>query len=107
MTIIRAGSLADGQFDGADYGPASISIILSEAGPGEGPRLHRHTYDETWVIEEGTLLFRAGESQGEVRPGDIVIVPPHVPHKFTNQGPGRARLICIHASPRIVGEFLE
>ena len=33
--------------------------------------------------------------------------PPGVPHRFTNQGPGNARLICIHASPTIATEFME
>jgi mannose-6-phosphate isomerase-like protein (cupin superfamily) len=35
------------------------------------------------------------------------MIPPGVPHKFTNDGPGRSRIVCIHASPRIVGEWLE
>lgn len=107
MKIIRAGSLAHGRFEGASDGPASISMILDESGPGDGPRLHRHPYDETWVIEKGNLLFQVGDELGEAGPGDIVLAPPRVAHKFTNQGPGRARLICIHARPTIIGEFLE
>jgi mannose-6-phosphate isomerase-like protein (cupin superfamily) len=39
--------------------------------------------------------------------GDIVVVPPGVPHKFTNSGPGPSELICIHASPTFIGEWLE
>jgi hypothetical protein len=26
--------------------------------PAPGPRLHRHAYDETWVIQEGSINFR-------------------------------------------------
>ena len=107
MKIISAGSLARGRFEGATDGPASISMILDESKPGGGPRLHRHPYDETWVIQQGELRFQVGEKLGQAGPGDIVLAPPHVPHKFTNQGPGPARVICIHASPTIVGEFLE
>jgi mannose-6-phosphate isomerase-like protein (cupin superfamily) len=107
MKVISAGSLANGRFEGATDGPASISMILTEADPGDGPRLHRHPYDETWVIEEGNVLFQVGEALAEARQGDIVVAAPRVPHKFTNQGPGRARLICIHSSPTIIGEFLE
>jgi mannose-6-phosphate isomerase-like protein (cupin superfamily) len=59
------------------------------------------------VIEAGNLLFQVGGRLGHAGPGDVVLAPPHVPHKFTNQGPGRARVICIHASPTIVGEFLD
>jgi mannose-6-phosphate isomerase-like protein (cupin superfamily) len=39
--------------------------------------------------------------------GDIVLSPPDVPQRFTNRGPGRSRMICIHASPAIVTEFLK
>ncbi len=39
--------------------------------------------------------------------GDIVIGPPDVPHGFTNLGPGRARLVCVHAAPAIRTEFEE
>jgi hypothetical protein len=45
MPIIRAGSLGTGNLKGADHG-ATISLILDHSQPGEGPRLHRHPYDE-------------------------------------------------------------
>ncbi len=32
---------------------------------------------------------------------------PHVPHGFTNLGPGQARLVCIHAAPAMQTEFLD
>ena len=91
---------------GEDHG-ASISLILDESEPGTGPRLHRHDYDETWVIQEGNITFQVGETQLTAGAGDVAIIPPGVPHKFTNDGPGRSRIVCIHASPRIVGEWLE
>ena len=105
--VISSDTLADGRFEGAAYGPTTISMILDESRPGTGPRLHRHPYDETWVVLEGDLVFEVGDRQGRARAGDIVLAPPDVPHKFTNQGAQRARLICIHANPTIVGEFLE
>ncbi len=42
-----------------------------------------------------------------VAAGDIVIIPAEVAHKFTNDGPGRSKLVCIHASPTFIGEWLE
>ena len=91
---------------GADHG-ASISLILDESEPGQGPRLHRHPYDETWVVQEGNLTFQYGDERLALGAGDIVIVPPGVPHKFTNDGPDRSKLVCIHASPTFIGEWLE
>jgi quercetin dioxygenase-like cupin family protein len=60
MPVIRTGTLSDGNLKGADYG-ASISLILDESEAGQGPRLHRHPYDETWVVLDGHLTFQSGE----------------------------------------------
>jgi mannose-6-phosphate isomerase-like protein (cupin superfamily) len=106
MTVIKAATLPSGNLKGEDHG-ATISLILDESEPGHGPRLHRHPYDETWVVIEGTLTFQSGEERLSAGPGDIVIVPPSVPHKFTNDGPGRSKLVCIHANPTFVTEWLE
>jgi mannose-6-phosphate isomerase-like protein (cupin superfamily) len=105
--IVSYDSLTAGRFEGASDGPASVSIIVSDVGPGEGPRLHAHPYDETWVIERGRVLFRVGNTEAQAAAGDIVVAPPGTAHKFTNQGPGRARLICVHASPTMQTEFFE
>jgi mannose-6-phosphate isomerase-like protein (cupin superfamily) len=106
MPVINASTLPTGNLIGADHG-ATISLILDNSEPGHGPKLHKHTYDETWVVNEGNLLFQAGDEQLEAGPGDIVIVPAETPHKFTNRGPGRANLVCIHANPTFETDWLE
>ncbi|HEY3765322.1 MAG TPA: cupin domain-containing protein [Gaiellales bacterium] len=106
MPRIPAGTLPDGNLVGADHG-ATVCIILDESEPGGGPRLHRHPYDETWVVLAGTLTFTAGDEELKASEGDIVVVPPGVPHKFRNEGPGRCKLVCIHASPTFTTEWLE
>ncbi len=95
MPVIRAGTLSGGTLKGTDHG-ASISLILDESEPGQGPRLHRHPYDETWVVQEGHLTFQCGEELLIVRAGDIVIVPPGVAHKFTNDGWPRSLQAGVH-----------
>ena len=106
MPIIPVETLKGSTLRGEEHG-ATISLILDESEPGHGPRLHRHPYDETWVVEEGNLTFQLGDERHQVGPGHLVIVPPTVPHKFTNDGPGRSKLVCIHASPALVTEWLE
>ncbi len=106
MPVIPAASLPTGNLEGEEHG-ATVSLILDESDPGHGPRLHRHPYDETWVVVEGCLTFQSGAERLAAGPGDIVIVPPGTPHKFTNDGPGRSRLVCIHANPTFVTEWLE
>ncbi len=106
MPLIRLGDREGPTIRGDEHG-ASVSLIIDESEPGQGPRLHRHAYDETWVIQEGNITFQVGDSRLQAGPGDVAIIPPGVPHKFTNDGPGRSKIICIHASPTIVGEWLE
>ncbi len=106
MPLIRPHERTRSSIRGEDHG-GSISLILDESEPGEGPRLHRHAYDETWVIQEGNITFQVGEDRLQAGPGDVAIIPPGAPHKFTNDGPGRSKIVCIHASPTIVGEWLE
>ena len=106
MPVIKAGTLPTGNLRGKEHG-ASVSLILDESEPGGGPRLHRHPYDETWVVVEGNLTFQSGDERLPAGPGDIVIVPPGTAHKFSNDGPGRSRLVCIHANPTFVTEWLE
>ncbi len=106
MPLIKSDALHNGNLEGRAYG-AKVSVIVDESDVGEGPGLHRHPYDETWVVVEGEVTFRAGEESFTALPGDIVVVPPGVPHAFTNTGRLRAKLVCIHASPSFVTEWLE
>ncbi len=106
MPIINARTLEGNTLYGGDHG-ASISLILDNSEPGQGPKLHKHPYDETWVVERGQLTFQLADELLDIGPGDIVIAPPDVPHKFTNQGPDRSRMVCIHAAPRMQTEWLE
>jgi mannose-6-phosphate isomerase-like protein (cupin superfamily) len=106
MPLIKDGTLKDGHLEGQNHG-ITVSLILDESEPGVGPRLHRHPYDETWVVIEGNVTFQAGDDSLDAASGDIVIVPPDMPHRFTNAGPGPSRMVCIHANPRFETEWLE
>jgi quercetin dioxygenase-like cupin family protein len=86
-------------FLGGEHGSASVSFFLINNHPGQGPKLHHHPYDETFIILAGRVLVQVGDETIEGGPGDIVVGPPGVPHGFTNLGPGQARMVCIHAAP--------
>jgi mannose-6-phosphate isomerase-like protein (cupin superfamily) len=86
---------------------AAVSIIVVDAPPGSGPRLHSHPYEEVFVIQEGTVTFTAGDETIEANGGQVVVVPGGVPHKFVNTGEGRLRQVDIHASDRFITEWLE
>lgn len=106
MAVIRTNPQVTQTIEGVEHG-ATISLILDRSNPGQGPRLHRHPYDETWLVIDGTVIFQAGNETRTAGPGDVVIVPANTSHRFTNEGPGRSRLVCIHANPTVIGEWLE
>jgi mannose-6-phosphate isomerase-like protein (cupin superfamily) len=86
---------------------ASVSFIVVDAPSGGGPRLHRHPYEEVFVVHEGSATFTAGEETIEVSGGQVVVVPAGMAHKFVNSGEERLRQVDIHASDRFVTEWLE
>jgi mannose-6-phosphate isomerase-like protein (cupin superfamily) len=95
------------EFQGYHYGDTNVSFIVVDAPPGSGPKLHRHPYEEVFVVQEGCATFTAGDEVIEASAGQVVVVPASVPHKFVNSGSGRLRQVDIHASERFVTEWLE
>ena len=105
--VIERGGLCDAELQGREYGGVNVSLIFVDAGPGEGPRLHRHAYEEIFIILEGRSRFTVGAQAVEARAGQIIIVRPGVAHKFVNAGEDRLRQIDIHSSGTFVTEWLE
>jgi mannose-6-phosphate isomerase-like protein (cupin superfamily) len=95
-----------GEFQGRLFG-ASVSVIVVDAPPGGGPRLHRHPYEEVFVVQEGSATFTAGDDIIEATGGQVVVVPAGVAHKFVNSGTTLLRQVDINASDHFVTEGLE
>jgi mannose-6-phosphate isomerase-like protein (cupin superfamily) len=75
--------------------------------PGDGVRLHKHSYKEIFVIQEGSATYTLGLTTIEAKAGQVVIVPAGMPHKFINTGEKALRQIDIHLSKQIITEWLE
>src|SRR5579864_2777963 len=84
------------EFEGYLHGDAEVSFILVDMQPGEGVRLHKHPYQEIFIIQEGTATFTVGTATLEALAGQVVIGPANTPHKFVNSGEGRLRQMDIH-----------
>ncbi len=82
-----------------------MSFFLSHNRPGTGPKLHRHPYEETFIVEEGDVLFTVGDRTIEAGAGDIV-VPAGTPHRFVSRGVTH-RQVSIHPAARMETEWLE
>jgi mannose-6-phosphate isomerase-like protein (cupin superfamily) len=94
------------RFEGKDY-DAKVSFFISNHAPGEGPRLHRHPYEETFILLAGEATFTAADETLTPAPGHVLIVPPGTPHKFVNSGDTRLQQVSIHSAPEMVQEDLE
>ena len=94
-------------FEGYQYAGVDVSFLLSETAHGKGSDLHKHLYDEVFVVQEGELTLTVGEDTIKATGGRIVIVPAGAPHKFVNSGTRRARHIDIHTSRRMITDLLE
>jgi mannose-6-phosphate isomerase-like protein (cupin superfamily) len=105
--VIERDQLPDSELEGYNFGGANVCIIFVDFEPGGGPRLHRHPYEEIFIVLEGQPVFTVGSDTVPARAGQVVIVRPRVPHKFVNSGSGRLRQIDIHASDTFVTEWLE
>jgi quercetin dioxygenase-like cupin family protein len=107
--VIKVDELPRGEnssiFHGHEHG-ADVSFFLSHNRPGTGPKLHRHPYDETFVVQEGAVLFTVGESTIEANAGDIVVAPAGAPHKFVSRA-ATHRQISIHPVAHMETEWLE
>jgi mannose-6-phosphate isomerase-like protein (cupin superfamily) len=110
-TIVQRDELARSgdtyELEGYLHGNANVSVILVDVAPGEGPKLHKHPYEEVFIIQEGTATYTIGSTTLEAQAGQIAIVPAGVPHKFVNSGSGRLKQVDIHCSPRFITHWLE
>lgn len=111
VTLLRAADRAPGpsrtiRFEGSAHG-TDISFFAVDNEPGQGPGLHIHPYPETWIVHAGHARIVAGDETFDVGPGDIAVVPGGVAHKFTNLGPDRLVIFCVHQAGTMVQEDLE
>jgi len=95
------------EFVGMDHGGVGISFFVVIGKRGQGPRLHRHDYDEIVYVIEGRSKWTVGDQEREASAGDILIVRAREPHKFINSGDGPLRQLDIHLNPTFETVWLE
>lgn len=95
------------RFNGKADGDTNASFIYVDIEPGVKVQLHRHLYDEIFVILDGEATFQAGGEVIRVEAGDVVISPAGEAHGFENTGNVRLRQLDIHVTDRIEQENLE
>ena len=95
------------EFQGIAHQDTNVSFIWVDMRPGGTIRLHKHPYEEIFIIQEGVATFTVDSVTLEARAGQVIIVPADVPHKFMNLSDAQLKQIDIHVSKQFVTYWLE
>ncbi|WP_406054339.1 cupin domain-containing protein [Kribbella sp. NBC_00889] len=79
-------------------GEQTLANFVSYEPHTEAP-LHAHVEEQVVVILEGELEFHIGDEVRIMRPGDVAVIPPWVPHSARTHA-GTCRQIDFFTPPR-------
>jgi quercetin dioxygenase-like cupin family protein len=91
-------------------GVLPIFTGVQTCAPGYRTAKHWHPYVEYLFVLEGVLEAWVEGQDGEparLNVGDMIALPAHTPHVFSNPGPNTLRLLGIHHSPERVVNRVE
>jgi quercetin dioxygenase-like cupin family protein len=94
------------RFEGADHG-STVSFFVTDHPPEASVPLHRHPYEETFIVREGRAAFSVDGETIEVNAGEAIVVPPGAAHGFVSTGEENLRLVSIHPRDRVEQEWLK
>jgi quercetin dioxygenase-like cupin family protein len=84
-----------------------LAVVEVTMGPGHRAPLHvHHREEETFVVLEGALKFHVGEDTISAGPGDIVVGPRDIPHRFI-AGDAGARMLLVITPAGLEGLIVE
>jgi quercetin dioxygenase-like cupin family protein len=86
-------------------GGLTIVEVTMPAGRMAPPHVH-HREEETFWVLEGSLTFHVGDETIDAGPGDVVVGPRDVPHRFV-AGPEGARLLFLLTPAGLEGLIRE
>jgi len=95
------------EFQGLQHQDTNVSFIWVDMPPGGTIRLHKHPYQEIFIIQEGVATFMVDSVTLDARAGQVIIVPADVPHKFMNLSDKQLKQIDIHVSRQFVTYWME
>jgi len=84
---------------GADTGGTS-GWLMAEAAPRAGVPFHKHDReDESFLVVEGTFEITTGDTTVTGGPGTYAFGPRNIPHRWTNIGETRGRIMNVYTPP--------
>lgn len=99
-----AEGLEVGVYVGPDQGSVHLETAVSVLASGGVIAGHRHPFEESFLVLEGTGLVAVGDQTWRLRPGDFGLVPLGYPHAWSNPGQTPLRWLRTRApQPRSSG----
>lgn len=100
------GNLAVLKLTGADTN-GGLTVVEVTMGPARmtPPHVH-HRKEETFLVLEGQLTFHIGEQEIAAGPGDLVVGPRDIPHRF-QAGSDGARVLFLLTPSGLEGLIRE
>jgi len=87
-------------------GGERVTFSVLELDPDTAVPEHAHDNEQIGVLASGSLRFRIGDEEQELRPGATWCIPPNVPHAV-QAGPEGASVVEVFAPARDDWQALE
>jgi len=87
---------------GMEFRPVSTETVMTNhvtIEPDTPLATHHHAEQQIAIVLSGALTFTVGGETREMRPGDCVVIPPHVPHGG-EAGPEGCVVVDVFTPPR-------
>src|SRR5947207_6112366 len=101
---IRARIIEDGSHTGHRLGLIEVTV---PPGPAQPPQHIHREHDEVFIVTVGKLRFTSGDGAVDVEAGSVAVVPPGVPHTFSNPFAAPAVFLCVLTPDRYVQYFRD
>jgi quercetin dioxygenase-like cupin family protein len=105
VRVLAARRLVDGIAARALHGER-LTLAVVELESGAVLPEHRHDNEQMGMVLRGSVLFRIGDEERELRPGETWQIPSNTLHR-AEAGPDGASVIDVFAPPRADWEQAE
>ena len=73
---------------------STVRVTLEKGAEGARPHHHKHSAEMFYVLD-GLVQVLSGKEVLNAEPGDVIVVPPLLPHAFSAQRGSRADLLIV------------
>lgn len=91
----------------ASSGATNSSVVYFEVEPGKRLATHHDSAEEVLYIVQGDGIATVGEESGQVRAGDLAVIPAWAPHGIENTGQATLKVVGFFGSATMTHHFTE